>query len=135
MEEWVCWANFNEIMSSREKLGGCQFPSTSSTFLQKFIDQVHAVVLEFVGSPYTWSNKRWGVANIQERLDRVLVSSEWHIRLRYPRATMIHHVVTCSNHALIQLSHSYNNIKGSKPFKFFDALSKDPTCFKVIQDA
>ncbi|KAL0406133.1 UNVERIFIED_CONTAM: hypothetical protein Slati_3927200 [Sesamum latifolium] len=67
---WLVLGDFNAIMSQSEKRGGKPFASSSRFALGNELDFCNLIDLSFIGSVYTWSNKRPGVANIQFRLDR-----------------------------------------------------------------
>ncbi|XP_059629897.1 uncharacterized protein LOC132272834 [Cornus florida] len=73
--------------------------------LQSFctvIDRCALMDLGYQGFPFTWSNQRDGSANIQERLDRALVTKEW--LSVFPRATLSHFSVIGSNHYALLLT-------------------------------
>lgn len=93
----------------------------------------NAIDLGFLGNPYTWTNRRGGLANIHEHLDRVIASSKW--KMRFPNAEVVHHVASTSNHNPIELNLFYNPSPGPKPFRFFEAWSGDPRCSEVIKEA
>lgn len=57
----------------------------------------------FTGNPFTWSNKRFGVDLIEERLDRFLCNRSWG---NYFQEKVAVNLVTCSsdhNHILIEV--------------------------------
>lgn len=49
------------------------------------------VDLGFVGSRFTWSNRRSGMANIRERIDRGIANLQW--RVTFPDARIQHSIV------------------------------------------
>lgn len=42
-----------------------------------FMHSTGPIDLGFNGSQFTWSNKRDGLANVKERLDKAMCSNEW----------------------------------------------------------
>lgn len=59
-------------------MGGNPIVFSSNGGLRRVIDDHDLIDLVFEGSPYTWTNKRGGLANIQERLDRGYANIEWN---------------------------------------------------------
>ena len=62
-------------MGPSDKKGGKSISSSSTGGLKGLVDSAGLIDVKFVGAPYTWSNKRPGLANIKERLDRALVNT------------------------------------------------------------
>lgn len=58
---WVCLGDFNDIMSQTKKQGGRAILSLLSQGLSHFIQSMGFVDLGFVGSKFTWCNKRLGL--------------------------------------------------------------------------
>ena len=44
--------------------------------------------LGFIGYPYTWNNKRPGLANTRQRLDRAIATESW--KTKFPVSTLTH---------------------------------------------
>ena len=87
----------------------------------------------FVGNPFTWSNNRQGLENIKERLDRGSASPTWvHMHLDF---SLIHLLAHNSNHNLISLNTNTSFCFLSRPFRFEEFWSKDPSCEQVIESA
>jgi hypothetical protein len=85
---WMIMGDLNAILSQADKKGGRTFVSSSTDPFFNFVHSNGLVDLGFVGNPYTWSNKRLGLANIKERLDRSFANQEW-IHL-FPNAKVCH---------------------------------------------
>lgn len=94
---------------------------------------VGAIDLGFLGNPFTWCNKRGGQANIRERLDRALVSPDWHCY--YDRAGLIHLTAPRLDHVPILLWLMLDHKKAPRPIQFLEAWIRDPTCEPVIHTA
>ena len=74
---WLLLGDFNSILSASEKRGGRAFGNSGQL---DFVDFVHCnalVDLGYLGSSFTWSNRREGRLNIRERLDRGLANQSW----------------------------------------------------------
>jgi hypothetical protein len=107
--------------------------NSSSCPFKKFIDHAGLVDLGFVGNPYTWCNKRQGLASIKERLDRGLASLNW-IHL-HPEYAITHIPATNSDHHPILLNIDCQSALLPRPFRFEAFWIQDLTCELVIQDA
>lgn len=64
-ESWVCIEDFNDILSSNEKVRGKTFLVDRSC-LKKFVDEMRVLDIGFMSCPFTWTNGRSGTANIRE---------------------------------------------------------------------
>lgn len=73
---WLLAGDFNQGFWPSEKKGGNPLSRNSLRPLHRMVDQCGLLDLGFVGSPFTWTNMRRGLANIQERLDRALCNQE-----------------------------------------------------------
>ena len=65
--------DFNCIKRAREKCGGRIVAESLANCLRDFMMNLGAIDLGFIGPSFTWSNRREGLTNIRERLDRVCV--------------------------------------------------------------
>lgn len=68
--------DFNLILDFTKTLGGQQHDMIKSLFFQNFVNDNQLVDLGFEGYPYIWNNQLEGNENVQERLDRFLVSQQ-----------------------------------------------------------
>lgn len=82
--EWMVMGDLNTITSAQEKFGG-RSPSTNKMEeLKNVMNQCGLIDLGAHGPNWTWNNKRVGLANIKERLDRALANPQWCSR--FPNA-------------------------------------------------
>eukprot|EP00253_Pinus_taeda_P007981 PITA_07981 len=65
--------DLNLIRNADEKLGGNFFADPSRDSLETLIQAHNLIDIPPHNGKYTWSNKRTGINNIKERLDRILV--------------------------------------------------------------
>lgn len=128
-EPWLILGDFNSIISQAEKNGGNPFSSSSSTNLSAELSNLGLIDLGFHGHPFTWSNKRAGSANIQERLDRGVGNNEW-ISL-FPYSSIFHLPAIGSDHNPIILNTSIDSLC-PKPFRFESMWLDDITCFETV---
>lgn len=70
MGSWMLVGDFNIVLNPCDKHGGRVVGSSSIGGLQGIVDDFGLIDMGFTGHPYTWSKRRRGKANIQERLDR-----------------------------------------------------------------
>ncbi|GLT65286.1 hypothetical protein SLA2020_377250 [Shorea laevis] len=130
---WLLIGDFNAILSSDEKQGGRNFGSSSHNVFVDFVHSNGLVDLGFSGNPFTWSNKRQGIHNIKERLDRGLSNHEWIIM--FPNALVTHLPATVSDHSPLLLSTNCDRPRLPKPFKFEEFWTRDLSSHTVIATA
>lgn len=113
---WMVIGDFNAVLSSEDKVGGKLVASSSYGGFKKMINDNGLIDLGFEGYAFTWNNRRGGLANIQERLDRGFSNDKW--KLQFPNASVTHLIACCSDHKplLITTRSSHDNIP--RPFKF-----------------
>ena len=106
---------------------GRPIAGSSSGGLQSVIKENGLIDMMFSGNPFTWSNKREGLANIKERLDRAFANDKW--RFLFPRATVYHFLASTSDHLpiILFIEGEQKNLK--RPFKFEEAWTRDKSSF------
>lgn len=116
VEPWMLIGDFNEVLTASEKRGGKHLGTTSRKYLMNFIENSGCIDLGFVGNPFTWRNKRGGLAHIRQRLDRALANDQW--RLAYPKAGVQHLTANNSDHNPVLLRLWMENGNRARPFRF-----------------
>ncbi|KAJ3708440.1 hypothetical protein LUZ61_012145 [Rhynchospora tenuis] len=98
----VCvMGDFNEILGSNEKFGGSSRTKPHTVDFQNFLYDSGLVDVGYKGPAFTWTNKRHVSEAIYQRLDRVLVTTDWlHM---YPNAYVNHLPMIHSDHCPILL--------------------------------
>lgn len=86
--------------------------------------------LGYTENPYTWNNRRAGLANIQERLDRIFGNSNW--TLVFSRATVQHLYAFGSDLKPILLHSNPPSPSRPKPFCFESMWTRDPSVGMII---
>ncbi|XP_075633693.1 uncharacterized protein LOC142606189 [Castanea sativa] len=133
---WMCIGDFNEMLSSTEKLSCRSSPPQQLDAFRKALELCRLVDLGFVGYLYTWNNRRPGTANTRERLDRAVANEAW--KVKFPGTTVTHIILHASDHLpLILQNHAAprQNTRRDRGFKFEEAWLLWDHCAKVVQDA
>ncbi|POO03365.1 Endonuclease/exonuclease/phosphatase [Trema orientale] len=92
---------FNTILCHDEKLGGSEKSNLSMNSFRRVLENCGLSDLGFEGTSMTWNNGRGGVANVQERLDRGVATSEW--RFLFPGYKLSHLDFWGSDHRAVLL--------------------------------
>lgn len=129
-EPWILIGDFNSITCQAEKKGGNPFASSSNNNFSNNLDDLGLVDLGFHGNQFTWTNKRAGSDNIQERLDRGVANVDW-ITL-FPHASILHLPAILSDHK--PLLSTDINTNSPKPFRFESMWLDDKTCFDTVHN-
>jgi len=133
---WICIGDFNEKLSSTEKLSCRPAPPQQLDAFQEALELCHLADLGFISYPYTWNNRRLEVANTRERLDRAVANEAW--KLKFPETTITHIILHASDHLpLILQSHAAlrRHERRECGFKFEEAWLLWDDCAKVVQEA
>lgn len=101
IKPWVWLGDFNEVMWNTKNKGGNLENNFHMGLFRNAVSKYRLRGMDFLGASFTWSNGRGGKENIQERLDRVLATSEW-IEL-FPNRQVRHLPRYKSDHAPIVL--------------------------------
>lgn len=125
--------DFNAVLSSVDKIGGKAVASSSRGGFRKVVNDNSLIDLGFDGHPFTWNNKRGGLDNIQERLDRVMANAEW--KIRFPNASRSHLPAVQYDHKPLLIYIRSNNGILPRPFKFESMWTTHAEAAFVIQEA
>ncbi|XP_040996249.1 uncharacterized protein LOC121242444 [Juglans microcarpa x Juglans regia] len=74
---WLCVGDFNEIISTNEKVGGPLRPYGQMECFREALEDCDLTDMGYVGNKFTWSNNRGGIEFTKERLDRALCNPQW----------------------------------------------------------
>ena len=90
--------DFNDIASNEEKWGGRLRPEENFQDFNNLLNNINAIDIGNEGRFWTWM-PHWEGKEITERLDRVVVSINWH--QAFTRAKRMHIEKKASNHSLL----------------------------------
>ena len=125
--------DFNYVDSNLDKRGGRYLGEASTRSFSNFVHATGAIDLGFIGSRFTWSNKREGLANIKERLDKAVCNQEW--QCLFPKAGVKHVVAPASDHAPIILDTLMDQLVRARPFRFEAMWTRDDSSFGIVEKA
>lgn len=74
---WCCMGDFNAILHSSEKQSKYSPPYKQMDDYRNVLDDCRLEDLGFASYPFTWNNKRLGLENPWERLDRPKANTGW----------------------------------------------------------
>ena len=74
---WLCAGDFNELVRSKEKLGGHRRSNNQMQLFRGAIDECGFMDLGYSGSNFTWSKHYVNERSIWERLDRASCINDW----------------------------------------------------------
>ena len=101
---WMCFGDFNEIVSMEEKKGGAVRSQRQMEDFRNAIHQCGFRDLGYCGPNYTWCNMQEGDDRIYLRLDRALATADW---IEHYRETRVHHLVdSTSDHCALLITDS-----------------------------
>lgn len=109
---WLLLGDFNQVSENSEKRGGAPPSGARIWAFRECISNCGLIDLGFSGPRFTWTNMRKGLANVQERLDRVLCSRRWlnsfsEVRvLHLPRTRSDHCPLMVHDGRQVRLPHS-----------------------------
>ena len=132
---WLCYRDFNEILTMEEKQGGLTRPLRPMQEFREVLLQYGLVDLGFQGNIFTWSNGREGEGFVQERLDRACGTIEW--RALFPHVKVTHLQVTYSDHVpILRSTHPPIGHRKRKrqPRRFEEKWSMHPDCEGLIRE-
>lgn len=93
---WIVVGYLNFITRKEDKLGGNNPSRAVLDVVNNHLDFLNLNDIPFVGSPYTWSNRRNDVSLIMERLDIALGNDKWSED--YPNSVVYHLIPYGSDH-------------------------------------
>ncbi|KAL9682674.1 hypothetical protein QQ045_014479 [Rhodiola kirilowii] len=130
---WVVMGDFNEVVSLKEVWGrGGRLNWQMANFRQA-LEECHLADLGYVGSPFTYSNRRKGNDEMRGRLDRAVGNSEW--MQAHPKGQVHHLNIHVSDHCIIMLDiDSDGEWKRRRPFRFAAMWMDNPEFSDVMSN-
>ena len=87
---WMCFRDFNEIVSMEEKRGGVMRPQKQMDDFREAIHECGFKDLGYCGLDFTWCNMQEGDGRVCLSLDRVLAMTDWIDQYRETRVYHFH---------------------------------------------
>ncbi|KAG8371459.1 hypothetical protein BUALT_Bualt13G0089700 [Buddleja alternifolia] len=109
---------------------GKEFVESSAGGFKEILEEGGLIDLGFEGHPFTWSNQRGRLANIQLRLDRCVANFDW-IEI-FPKAFVSHLPAINSDHSPLFFVTDSSFNYGPKPFRFKNMWIRDPSCKDMV---
>eukprot|EP00253_Pinus_taeda_P024741 PITA_24741 len=112
----ILGGDLNLIRNVEEKLGGNYHADPSRDMLESIIQLHNLMDIPLSNGKYTWSNKRIGLSNIKERLDRFLLQEGIAASFQSIKSHLIH--ASASDHKPVILNLDKGRNLGPLPFKY-----------------
>ncbi|KAK3199013.1 hypothetical protein Dsin_022428 [Dipteronia sinensis] len=135
---WLCFGDFNEILSESEKVGDAAHPRILVENFREALDFCELEDMDFVGPCVTWSNKR-DEGFIQERLNRGVCDFKW--KQLFPSSSVENLDFWYSDHRAILVKvvdedglHRNGVWRHKRRFHFEACWADDSECRKLVSD-
>ena len=130
---WLCYGDFNEILSGEEKMGGAPRPQRQMDRFCEVVNTCGFKDLGYCGPDFTWCNMQEGINRIYLRLDRVLATNDW---ISYFSGTRVLHLVdSTSDHCALLIADSIAMQPSRKRrFHFEEMWTKKKECKDIIKN-
>lgn len=134
---WLVCGDFNEIISSDEKLGGGPRNQCQMREFREVLDFCNSRRIPFLGFKYTWDNRREGEDNTKLVLDRGYLNPVGHTL--FPQAQIEHIIISVFDHlcllvALKGLDGQLTRKKANR-FHFELAWTREEGCEEVVANS
>lgn len=112
----IMGGDLNLIRNIEEKIGGKFLADPSRDTLETIIETHKLIDIPPNNGKFTWSNKRDGIHNIKERLDKILIHERIITGFSLVKSKIIH--ATTSDHKPVALILDSVRNLGAIPFKY-----------------
>ncbi|KAL4278069.1 hypothetical protein GQ457_03G015870 [Hibiscus cannabinus] len=129
--KWCIIGDVN-LVAVQDKIGGAPVNKKQAQCFLDFMNNSGLIELPIKGGLFTWSNRRKDDDEITERIDKILVSSEWS--LAYPKAIGILEAAVASDHNPILLQIEGLKKKRRKAFKFESRWLLEEECHSNVRE-
>jgi len=112
----IIGGDLNLIRNIDEKLGNNYFSDPSRAALEELIEEHKLLDITPSNGKCTWSNKRTGIHNIKQRLDRILIQENIAAAFSIVKTKIVH--ASASDHKPVVLTLDRLENQGPIPFKY-----------------
>jgi ribonuclease HI len=132
---WVCIGDFNEVLTTSEKLGGSGRANSQMVAFRQTLEFCELTDLGYRGPKFTWSNCQEGSNFIKERLDRGVANAEW--RDLFPNSAILVEAILCSDHAplILCLSGLGGRERRRQRFRYEESWLKEEGYAEIVKQA
>ncbi|GKU98349.1 hypothetical protein SLEP1_g11364 [Rubroshorea leprosula] len=130
---WIISGDFNTTLNygERVKPGGVVWGDTSE--LKDFVNRMEVFDLQFSCAYFTWSNKQRENDRLWCKLDRVMANTTWVSA--FPNTSVVFLNPQSSDHSPSLVSVDVLMNEKPRPFRFFNAWSKDENFLDMVREA
>ncbi|XP_073057173.1 uncharacterized protein [Primulina eburnea] len=130
---WCIIGDFNDILDSSEKHGEVERPIWMIQGFRETVMQCLLQDIQMKVHPFTWEKGRGNTHFVEEKLDRALASTAW--MARFPEASVLNTVATCSDHSPLILVNDAPKTKISRiSFRFENRWMEEEGFNEVVHD-
>ncbi|KAL9669520.1 hypothetical protein QQ045_007067 [Rhodiola kirilowii] len=131
---WIIFGDFNEVCFGWEVKGDRIRGEWQMRAFREAMSDCGLADLAFIGSPYTYSNRRLGRRETKVRLDRMLANGSW--RKIFQDAQVFHHPAISSDHDFLILTCMNKASKRRESqFRFEPMWTREKEFVKVVKAA
>ena len=131
---WLCFGDFNEILSMSEKLGGAMRSQKQMEGFREVVNFCGFKDLGYSGPDFTWCNMQEGDSRVYLRLDRAFAMDDWIYQFNGVR---VRHLIdlTFDHCALLIIDKTTRNQPRKRRFHFEAMWTKKEECKEIKKAA
>ncbi|XP_058748416.1 uncharacterized protein LOC131621394 [Vicia villosa] len=119
---WMIIGDFNNVMTSRDRIGGKQVQLAEYVDLEQMMEDVGLYVHETKGEHFTWNN-RHTTQMIYSRIDHVICNREWFLQFPMSIVTVMQQHISDHTPLRVQFMGDQNMPRRKTPFKFLNCIT------------
>ncbi|KAF1894130.1 hypothetical protein Lal_00004049, partial [Lupinus albus] len=129
---WCCIGDFNVVLGAHECRGPNLPPRSHSEEFKLFTDVGSFIHLGTIGADFTWTNRRIGLAETEERLDKSICNEDWMSTWNQISCSTLPRIA--SDHHPLLLCFSLAIIPRFSSFKFHKVWLSNVDCQRVVAE-
>ncbi|OMO88584.1 Endonuclease/exonuclease/phosphatase [Corchorus olitorius] len=130
-DQWVILGDFNQVLTSRDKLSGKITQLRGAPDLQSCLDKCNMAEIPNKWLHFTWSNRMGEDDCTWERLDKAFANATWF--QKFDKAILTNLPITTSDHGPLLLQFNIRDTFRKRPYRFEIMWSSDAGCEEVIK--